>query len=229
MSWPPLAELAPRPGNPFASLLATEEPAGNGITEAPADEVGDIVTGQSADCGERHDQRERQMASGGDYPRRDHRSLTRHNRQDRVEQGQHEYHRVSPSRRIRDQVGELVKHESARSASQGERTRPPRFRRPRGRAVLAILTCPEPTVGSFSLTLLAGYRFQRMFPPWPERDQGRSEDRGITAANPAELDELVRISTWSESCYASAHSTDDELANGIMAVYTTIDGGTDSL
>lgn len=68
MSWPPLAERAPRPGNPFASLLATEEPAGNGITEAPADEVGDIVTGQSADCGERHDQRERQMAGGGDYP-----------------------------------------------------------------------------------------------------------------------------------------------------------------
>lgn len=38
---------------------------------------------------------------------------------------------------------------------------------------------------------LAGCRFQRMFPPWPERDQGRSEAQGITAANPAELDELV--------------------------------------
>ena len=55
-----------------------------------------------------------------------------------------------------------------------------------------------------------------MFPPWPERDQGRSEAQGITAANPAELDELVRIGTWSESCYAFAHYTDDELADGIM-------------
>jgi hypothetical protein len=62
-----------------------------------------------------------------------------------------------------------------------------------------------------------------MFPPWPERDQGRSEGQGITAANPAELDELVRIGTWSESCYAFAHYTDDELADGIMAVHTTID------
>jgi hypothetical protein len=65
-----------------------------------------------------------------------------------------------------------------------------------------------------------------MFPPWPERDQGRSEAQGITAANPAELDELVRIGTWSECCYAFAHYTDDELADGIMAVHTTIDGGT---
>ena len=65
-----------------------------------------------------------------------------------------------------------------------------------------------------------------MFPPWPEGDQGRSEAQGITAANPAELDELVRIGTWSESYYAFAHFTDDELADGIMAVHTTIDGGT---
>ena len=50
-----------------------------------------------------------------------------------------------------------------------------------------------------------------------------SEAQGITAANPAELDELVRIGTWSESCYAFAHFTDDELADGIMAVHTTID------
>ena len=96
----------------------------------------------------------------------------------------------------------------------------------RGDAVLAILTWPEPTVGSFSLTLLAGRRFQRMFPPWPEGDQGRSEAQGITAANPAELDELVRIGTWAESYYVFAHFTDDELADGIMAVHTTIDGGT---
>jgi hypothetical protein len=50
--------------------------------------------------------------------------------------------------------------------------------------------------------------------------------QGITAANPAELDELVRISTWSESCYAFPHFTDDEMADGMMAVHTTIDGGT---
>jgi hypothetical protein len=50
--------------------------------------------------------------------------------------------------------------------------------------------------------------------------------QGVTAANPAELDELVRIRTWSASCYEFAHFTDDELADGIMAVHTTIHGWT---
>jgi hypothetical protein len=50
--------------------------------------------------------------------------------------------------------------------------------------------------------------------------------QGVTRANPAELDELVEIRTWSESCYEFAHFTDDELADGIMAVHHTIDGWT---
>ncbi len=50
--------------------------------------------------------------------------------------------------------------------------------------------------------------------------------QGVTAANPAELDELVRIHTWPQSCYEFAHFTDDELAIGIMAVHHTIDGWT---
>jgi len=50
--------------------------------------------------------------------------------------------------------------------------------------------------------------------------------QGVIAANPPELDELVRVHTWSESCYEFAHFTDDELADGIMAVHTTIDGWT---
>jgi hypothetical protein len=50
--------------------------------------------------------------------------------------------------------------------------------------------------------------------------------QGVTATNPAELGELVRIRTWSASCYEFAHFTDDELADGIMAVHTAIHGWT---
>jgi hypothetical protein len=50
--------------------------------------------------------------------------------------------------------------------------------------------------------------------------------QGVTAANPAEVEELVRIRTWSASCYEFAHFTDEELADGIMTVHTTIDGWT---
>jgi hypothetical protein len=50
--------------------------------------------------------------------------------------------------------------------------------------------------------------------------------QGVTAANPAELDELVRIHTWNGPCYEYAHFTDDELADGIMAVHDTINGWT---
>lgn len=48
--------------------------------------------------------------------------------------------------------------------------------------------------------------------------------QGVTAANPVELDELIQIRTWPESCYEFAHFTDEELADGIMAVHTTING-----
>lgn len=50
--------------------------------------------------------------------------------------------------------------------------------------------------------------------------------QGVTNPNPAELAELVEIRTWSASCYEFAHFNDEELANGIMAVHTTIDGWT---
>ena len=50
--------------------------------------------------------------------------------------------------------------------------------------------------------------------------------QGVTSANPAELDELVRIHTWSDSCYEFAHFTDDELADGIRAVHADINGWT---
>lgn len=50
--------------------------------------------------------------------------------------------------------------------------------------------------------------------------------QGVTNADPAELDELVQIHTWSASCYEFAHFTDEELADGIMAVHTTINGWT---
>jgi hypothetical protein len=50
--------------------------------------------------------------------------------------------------------------------------------------------------------------------------------QGVTSANPAELGELVRIRTWSESCYEFAHFTDDELADAIVAVHDDINGWT---
>jgi hypothetical protein len=50
--------------------------------------------------------------------------------------------------------------------------------------------------------------------------------QGVAAANPTELDELVRIHTWAESCYEFAHFTDDELADGIMTVHDGINGWT---
>lgn len=48
--------------------------------------------------------------------------------------------------------------------------------------------------------------------------------QGVTNANDGEIDELVAIRTWSASCYEFAHFTDEELADGIMAVHTTING-----
>ncbi len=50
--------------------------------------------------------------------------------------------------------------------------------------------------------------------------------QGVEKPNLAELDELVRIHTWSDSCYEFAHFTDEELAEGIMVVHSTINGWT---
>jgi hypothetical protein len=48
--------------------------------------------------------------------------------------------------------------------------------------------------------------------------------QGVTSANPSEIDQLVRIHTWSARCYEFAHFTDQELADGIRAVHDTING-----
>ena len=48
--------------------------------------------------------------------------------------------------------------------------------------------------------------------------------QGVTAADPAELEELVVIRTWSASCYEFAHFSDEELADGIRAVHHTSNG-----
>jgi antitoxin component HigA of HigAB toxin-antitoxin module len=48
--------------------------------------------------------------------------------------------------------------------------------------------------------------------------------QGVMNANPSAIDELVQIHTWSASCYEFAHFTDEELADGIMAIHTTING-----
>jgi hypothetical protein len=46
--------------------------------------------------------------------------------------------------------------------------------------------------------------------------------QGVESARASELDELVQIRTWSESCYEFSHFTDEELADGIMNVHSTI-------
>lgn len=50
--------------------------------------------------------------------------------------------------------------------------------------------------------------------------------QGVTRPNPAELERLVEVRTWKESCYEYANFSDDELASGIMAVHPTINGWT---
>lgn len=52
------------------------------------------------------------------------------------------------------------------------------------------------------------------------------KDQGVTSPNLGELEELVDIRTWPERCYEFAHFTDDELADGIMAVHDNINGWT---
>ena len=51
------------------------------------------------------------------------------------------------------------------------------------------------------------------------------KDQGVTNPNPPELDALIDIRTWSQSCYEYAHFTDDELADAIMVVHHTIKAG----
>ena len=48
--------------------------------------------------------------------------------------------------------------------------------------------------------------------------------QGVPGAQASEIDELVKIRTWSERCYEFTHFTDEELADGIMSVHTTING-----
>ncbi len=42
--------------------------------------------------------------------------------------------------------------------------------------------------------------------------------------DPEEIDHLVEIRTWEQACYEFAHFSDEELADGIMAVHTTVNG-----
>ena len=50
--------------------------------------------------------------------------------------------------------------------------------------------------------------------------------QGVEYPSPGELEQLVVIRTWDAPCYESAHFTDEELADGVMAVHDTIDGWT---
>lgn len=52
------------------------------------------------------------------------------------------------------------------------------------------------------------------------------EAQGAMNADQEDLDNLLNITTWTQSCYEFAHFTDEELADGIMAVHNTINGWT---
>jgi len=49
-------------------------------------------------------------------------------------------------------------------------------------------------------------------------------DQGVTNSNLPEIDTLVEIRTWPQSCYEYTHFTDDELADAIMTAHHTING-----
>lgn len=46
--------------------------------------------------------------------------------------------------------------------------------------------------------------------------------QGVDRPNPEELDHLVEIRTWDESCYEFAHFTNEELADSLIAVHPTV-------
>jgi hypothetical protein len=48
--------------------------------------------------------------------------------------------------------------------------------------------------------------------------------QGVDNADPADIEDLVRIRTWSARCYEFAHFTDQELADCIMTVHQTVNG-----
>lgn len=50
--------------------------------------------------------------------------------------------------------------------------------------------------------------------------------QGVTRPKPEELNELVEIRTWTESCYEFAHFTDEELADGLIEAHPTINDWT---
>lgn len=50
--------------------------------------------------------------------------------------------------------------------------------------------------------------------------------QGVTRPKPEELNELVEIRTWDESCYEFAHFTDEELADGLIEACPAINGWT---
>jgi hypothetical protein len=50
--------------------------------------------------------------------------------------------------------------------------------------------------------------------------------QGVTRPNASELNDVLTIHTWPDSCYDFAHFTDEELADGIIAAHETIDGWT---
>ncbi len=106
-----LLDLAMSPGDPLSRLLPVEEPLLDPRPVAVADPVSRVVAGERTGRGEDDHERQAQVSSRRDHPRGDDRGLARHDRDERVQKGEHEQDRVRPAGGMCDEVRELVEHE----------------------------------------------------------------------------------------------------------------------
>src|SRR4051794_34068404 len=106
-----LVELPLGPGDPTACLFAAQHPAAR--TEVMTDAVADVVT---CECSQRcrgYDERHGEVTSGCNDTGRDDGCLARHQRQDRVDEGEHHKDDVRPAGGLSNEVSELVEHRCA--------------------------------------------------------------------------------------------------------------------
>jgi hypothetical protein len=100
---------------------------------------------------------------------------------------------------------------------------------------------PGPNTTAWTVTRPSAYLMMAIDPDEPfnrpeniERERAKLlneitdvlKTQGVERPNPDELDHLIEIRVWSEPCYEFAHFTDEELADGIIAVHPTIGGWT---
>jgi hypothetical protein len=98
------------PLEPVVRLLAPEVALRHARAVATPDQVGAVVTQERSGHRGRHHEGEAEISGAGDHAGRDHQRLARHDGHERVEKRDGEDDRVRPPGRIRDKLGELVKH-----------------------------------------------------------------------------------------------------------------------